>query len=322
MMTMAGLVQTYLDHLIVERGVSPHTASAYRRDLRRYVEFLAEHAVKDPTGVTADLVERYPVRLREGVREAVGEGEGWREPPLASSSIARAVVAVRSLHRFAAAEGLTADDPAREVHPPKPAQRLPKALSLDQVQAMLEVPDTDTALGLRDAALLELLYGTGTRITEAVSLDVDDVSRLLTAAPDGLAPGLRVLGKGRKQRIVPLGSYARAALEAYLVRARPGLAARGAGTPALFLNARGGRLSRQSAWSILQTVAQRAGITVDVSPHTLRHSFATHLLDGGADVRVVQELLGHASVTTTQIYTLVTVDHLREVYLSSHPRAY
>jgi integrase/recombinase XerD len=141
--------------------------------------------------------------------------------------------------------------------------------------------------------------------------------------PDGApAPGLRVLGKGRKERVVPLGSYARAALEAYLVRARPVLAGRGPGTPALFLNARGGRLSRQSAWTILQTVAQQAGITAEVSPHTLRHCFATHLLDGGADVRVVQELLGHASVTTTQIYTLVTVDHLREVYLTSHPRAY
>lgn len=318
MMSMAALVQTYLDHLTVERGVSPHTASAYRRDLRRYVTFLADHEVSDPNLVTPSLVGSYLVRLRAGVRDETG----WVEPPLAAASIARAVVAVRSLHRFAAAEGLTADDPAREVHPPKPAQRLPKALSLDQVQAMLAVPATDTALGLRDVALLEVLYGTGTRITEAVSLDVDDVARLLTVPSEELAPGLRVLGKGRKERIVPLGSYARAALDAYLVRGRPALASRATGTPALFLNARGGRLSRQSAWSVLQSVAQRAGITTDVSPHTLRHSFATHLLDGGADVRVVQELLGHASVTTTQIYTLVTVDHLREVYLSSHPRAF
>ena len=187
---------------------------------------------------------------------------------------------------------------------------------------MLDVPATDTVLGLRDRALLEVLYGTGVRISEAVGLDVDEVARLVTLEPDAPTPGLRVLGKGRKERIVPLGSYARAALDAYLVRARPELARRGPGTPALFLNARGGRLSRQSAWTILRTVAEQAGITADVSPHTLRHCFATHLLDGGADVRVVQELLGHASVTTTQIYTLVTVDHLREVYLTSHPRAY
>ena len=187
---------------------------------------------------------------------------------------------------------------------------------------MLDVPSADTELGLRDRALLEVLYGTGARISEAIGLDVDDVSRLLDV-PDGApTPALRVLGKGRKERVVPLGSYARAALQAYLVRARPELAGRGRGTPALFLNARGGRLSRQSAWTMLQTVAKLAGITAEVSPHTLRHCFATHLLDGGADVRVVQELLGHASVTTTQIYTLVTVDHLREVYLTSHPRAY
>jgi integrase/recombinase XerD len=211
-------------------------------------------------------------------------------------------------------------DPAAEVHPPTPSRRLPKALRLDEVQAMLDVPATGTPLGLRDAALLEVLYGTGTRISEAVGLDVDEVARLLDT-PEGTF-GLRVVGKGRKERVVPLGSYARAAVAAYLVRARPTLAARGDGTPALFLNARGGRLSRQSAWSVLRTVAERAGIEAEVSPHTLRHSFATHLLDGGADVRVVQELLGHASVTTTQIYTLVTVDHLREVYLSSHPRAY
>ena len=152
-------------------------------------------------------------------------------------------------------------------------------------------------------------------------MDVDDVSRLLTVPAGESSPGLRLFGKGSKERIVPLGSYARAALDGYLVRARPALAARSTGTPALFLNARGGRLSRQSAWMIIQSVAEKAGIQADVSPHTLRHSFATHLLDGGADVRVVQELLGHASVTTTQIYTLVTVDHLREVYLTSHPRA-
>jgi integrase/recombinase XerD len=315
---LAKLVQTYLDHLVVERGASRHTVQAYRRDLRRYLAFLASHGITEPALVTPALVAAYAMRLREGVRAS--GGDGWEETPLAPASVARAVVVVRSLHRFAVEEGVVATDPAAEVHPPTPSRRLPKALRLDQVQAMLDVPATDTPLGLRDAALLEVLYGTGTRISEAVGLDVDDVGRLLDA-PEATF-GLRVVGKGRKERVVPLGSYARAAVTAYLVRARPALAARGRGTPALFLNARGGRLSRQSAWSILRTVAERAGVEAEVSPHTLRHSFATHLLDGGADVRVVQELLGHASVTTTQIYTLVTVDHLREVYLSSHPRAY
>jgi integrase/recombinase XerD len=315
---LAKLVQTYLDHLVVERGVSRHTLQAYRRDLRRYLAFLAAQGVTDPASVTPALVADYAMRLREGVRAP--DGDGWREAPLAPASVARAVVVARSLHRFAVEEGVVDTDPAAEVHPPTPSRRLPKALRLDQVQAMLDVPATDTPLGLRDAALLEVLYGTGTRVSEAVTLDVDEVTRLLDS-PEGTF-GLRVLGKGRKERVVPLGSYARAAVTAYLVRGRPALAARGTGTPALFLNARGGRLSRQSAWSVLRTVAERAGVEGEVSPHTLRHSFATHLLDGGADVRVVQELLGHASVTTTQIYTLVTVDHLREVYLSSHPRAY
>ena len=317
---LARLVEGFLDHLVVERGVSRHTVAAYRRDLRRYADYLARIGVTEPSAVSAGMISEYAVGLREGARDAAGAG--WLERPLGPASVARAVVSVRSLHRFGHAEGLTPADPAATVQPPRPARRLPKALSLDQVQAMLDVPATDTELGLRDRALLEVLYGTGARISEAVGLDVDDVSRLLDV-PDGApTPGLRLLGKGRKERVVPLGSYARAALEAYLVRARPGLARHGPGTPALFLNARGGRLSRQSAWTILQTVAQRAGITADVSPHTMRHCFATHLLDGGADVRVVQELLGHASVTTTQIYTLVTVDHLREVYLTSHPRAY
>jgi integrase/recombinase XerD len=317
---MVGLIQTYLDHLTVERGMSRHTVGAYGRDLRRYADYLAELGITDPSQVSSAMISSYPARLREGV--AAPDGDGWLEPPLASASAARAVIAVRSLHRFAAAEGLTAEDPARSIRPPKPPRRLPKALSLEQVQAMLAVPATDTEIGVRDAALLELLYGTGIRISEAVELDVDDVHQLIRVRPGEPAPGLRVLGKGHKERIVPVGSYARAALDAYLVRGRPVLVARGRGTSALFLNTRGARLSRQSAWAVLRSVAEKAGVTVDVSPHTLRHSYATHLLDGGADVRVVQELLGHASVTTTQIYTLVTIDHLREVFLTSHPRAY
>jgi integrase/recombinase XerD len=234
-------------------------------------------------------------------------------PALSASSAGRAVVAVRGLHRFALREGWTRTDPAREVRPPVPARRLPKAISVSQVEALLAAPDGETPLGLRDRALLELLYGTGARISEAIGLDVDDLDR---------AAGLvRLDGKGGKQRVVPVGSYAARAVEAYLVRARPSLAAAGRGLPALFLNSRGGRLSRQSAWTVLRAAAARAGIPEDISPHTLRHCFATHLLDGGADVRVVQELLGHASVTTTQVYTLVTVDRLREVYATAHPRA-
>jgi len=300
--------------------MSRHTVAAYRRDLNRYVGYLAQLGVTDPSHVTSAMIGNYAGRLREGI--AGPDGDGWVEAPLANASVARAVIAVRSLHRFAVAEGLTGDDPARTVRPPKPPRRLPKALSLEQVQAMLAVPATDTEVGVRDAALLELLYGTGIRISEAVALDVDDVERLARTPADEPAPGLRVLGKGGKERIVPIGSYARGALDAYLVRGRAALAARGRGTPALFVNARGGRLSRQSAWAVLQSVADKAGIAADVSPHTLRHSYATHLLDGGADIRVVQELLGHASVTTTQIYTLVTIEHLREVFLTSHPRAY
>jgi integrase/recombinase XerD len=224
------------------------------------------------------------------------------------------VVAVRGFHRFLLREGTTASDPARGVRPPPPPKRLPKAISVEDVAALLAAAGADeTPRALRDRALLELLYGSGARISEAVGLDVDEL--------DLEAGTVRLLGKGGKERIVPVGSYAREAVSAYLVRGRPALAAAGTGPPALFLNARGGRLSRQSAWTVLRAAAERAGVRRAISPHTLRHSFATHLLDGGADVRVVQELLGHASVTTTQVYTLVTVDRLREVYATAHPRA-
>jgi integrase/recombinase XerD len=278
---------------------------SYRRDLRRYLLVLADDGIDDLAEVTEGHVAEFLARLREGDE---------LHPPLSASSAGRAVVAVRGLHRFAFREGLTAADPAREVRPPLPARRLPKAISVDEVERLLEAAGFDqTPLALRDRALLELLYGTGARISEAVGLAVDDLDR-----GSGL---VRLDGKGGKQRMVPVGSYAQRAVEAYLVRGRPGLAAAGRGTSALFLNARGGRLSRQSAWTVLRAAADKAGLTVEVSPHTLRHSFATHLLDGGADVRVVQELLGHASVTTTQVYTLVTVDRLREVYATAHPRA-
>jgi integrase/recombinase XerD len=279
--------------------------ASYRRDLRRYVDFLTAAGVDRPDDITEAHVTEFLMRLREGDEE---------HPPLGAGSAARAVVAVRGLHRFLLREGMAVADPASGVKPPTPAKRLPKALPLDEVERIIDAAGSaGTALALRDRALLELLYGTGARISEAVGLDVDDV--------DLEGGAVRLLGKGSKERAVPVGSYACEAISNYLVRARPQLAGIGRGTPALFLNARGGRLSRQSAWTVLRSAAQRAGVRADVSPHTLRHSFATHLLDGGADVRVVQELLGHASVTTTQVYTLVTVDRLREVYAAAHPRA-
>ncbi len=302
---MSRALRGYLDHLAIERGLATNTLSSYRRDLDRYGTHLAVRARTSLSEVTQDDVAGFLAALRTG-----DEGH----PPLSAASAARAVVAVRGLHRFAVREGWVIDDVAAAVRPPAPPRRLPKAIPVDSVEALLEAANLDDQpRSLRDRALLELLYGTGARISEAVGLAVDDVARSTGT--------IRVTGKGSKQRVVPIGSYALAALDAYLVRGRPELAARGRGGGALFLNARGGRLSRQSAWTILRTVADRAGITEDLSPHTLRHSFATHLLDGGADVRVVQELLGHASVTTTQVYTLVTVDRLREVYAASHPRA-
>ena len=279
--------------------------SSYRRDLHRYGTYLAARGRDSLPEVTGDDVAGFLGALRVGDREHL---------PLSAASAARAVIAVRGLHRFALGESWVVDDVAAEVRPPAAPRRLPKAIPVDAVEALLNAANLDDEpRSLRDRALLELLYGTGARISEAIGLAVDDVDRS--------AATIRVTGKGSKQRVVPIGSYALAALDAYLVRGRPALAAQGRGLGALFLNARGGRLSRQSAWTILRTVADRAGINEDLSPHTLRHSFATHLLDGGADVRVVQELLGHASVATTQVYTLVTVDRLREVYAASHPRA-
>ncbi|MGM1062993.1 site-specific tyrosine recombinase XerD [Saccharothrix sp. Mg75] len=290
------VVGAFLDHLAVERGTARNTLDSYRRDLRRYTAHLAEHGIDDLDAVTGTAVGEFLASLRES--------------GLAASSAARTLVAVRGLHRFAHLEGITAHDPAREVRPPQPPKRLPKALPVDDVLRLLDTPG-DRPADLRDRALLELLYSTGARISEVVGLDVDDV--------DAEERTVLLDGKGGKQRIVPVGRPALAALEAYLVRARPVLAKRA--NPAVFLNARGGRLSRQTAWAVLKKAAERAGVQAEVSPHTLRHSFATHLLEGGADVRVVQELLGHASVTTTQVYTLVTVTTLREVYATAHPRA-
>ncbi|MGB7362969.1 MAG: site-specific tyrosine recombinase XerD [Rhodococcus sp. (in: high G+C Gram-positive bacteria)] len=299
------VIDTYLDHLAVERGSARNTITSYRRDLSRYARYLADIGRSSMRDITESDVAEFVTALRLG-NDAF--------PPLAASSAARTVIAVRGAHRFALAEGIVDIDVASGVKPPAPGRRLPKSLPVDQVFSLLDAvagEAADTPRGLRDRALLELLYSTGARISEAVGLDVDDI--------DTESRSVVLRGKGSKERVVPVGRPAIDALDAYLVRGRPSLISRA--TPALLLNVRGGRLSRQSAWQVLQTAAERAGIGGHVSPHTLRHSFATHLLDGGADVRVVQELLGHASVTTTQIYTLVTVTTLREVWAEAHPRA-
>lgn len=307
MSVLSRQIDAYLDHLTVERGAARNTLSAYRRDLGRYTVFLATREIDSLAGVRETDIADFMVSLRAGDAD---------HPALAASSAARALVAVRGLHRFSVAEGVTDADVAHPVKPPTPARRLPKALPYDQISRLLDAAGgegPDAPRGLRDRALLELLYSTGARISEIIGLDVDDIDT------EDRAVILR--GKGGKQRMVPIGRPALAAVDAYLVRGRPELSTRGKSTPALFLNHRGGRLSRQTAWQVLNSAAERAGIAAHVSPHTLRHSFATHLLDGGADVRVVQELLGHASVTTTQIYTLVTVGTLHEVWATAHPRA-
>ncbi|MEC8762187.1 MAG: site-specific tyrosine recombinase XerD [Microbacterium sp.] len=300
-------LDAYLRHVTIERGLSAHTVAAYRRDLGPYRQWLADRGIDDSAQVTAALVTEY-------IAERAAS-----DPPPAATSLARLQSSVRGMHRFLVVEGIDPVDPTTHVRPPKMPRRLPKALTIAQVEALLAAAGPEPAaatpgdlVALRDRALLELLYATGARVSEAVGLDVDDVT-------DGDI--LRVRGKGSKERIVPIGSYARAAVDAYLTRARPELARRGKASPRLFLGARGAPLSRQSAWLVIQAAAERANLEAHVSPHTLRHSFATHLLQGGADVRVVQELLGHASVATTQIYTHVSVDALRDVYATSHPRA-
>jgi len=296
-------VQEYLSHLSVERGLAENTMRSYRRDLRRYLQFLLNEEVLEPADIDENRVSAFLGALRTGDKD---------HQPLGTASAARTIVAVRGFHRFLVREQIVAKDVTAAIKPPRPPSRLPKALDIGQVEAILEAAGAaGTVLTSRDRALLEVLYGTGARISEAVGLDLDDLD---------LDEGVVLLrGKGGKQRMVPLGSFAIAAVRDYITASRPALVSKA--EPAVFLNARGGRLSRQSAWTVLNKAADRAGIKADVSPHTLRHSFATHLLDGGADVRVVQELLGHASVTTTQIYTLVTVEKLREVYAGAHPRA-
>jgi integrase/recombinase XerD len=295
----------YLDHLTVERGLSEHTVSAYRRDLARYERFLEGRGIVDPADVDEAAVRSFLAAI-----SASTYGDDAR--PYRASSVARTLSSVRSFHRFLVLEGVCDRDPALGVAQPKLPRSLPHPLTVDEVSRLLATPDRSTPAGRRDRAILELLYGSGLRVSELTALDVDDIDR-----EDG---AVRVLGKGGKEREVPVGRYGREAIEAYLTTGRPALATAST-RGALFLNARGGRLSRQSCDRMVRAAARRAGIERHVSLHTLRHSFATHLLEGGADVRVVQELLGHSSVATTQIYPLVTRQHLREVYYPSHPRA-
>ncbi|OAN43078.1 site-specific tyrosine recombinase XerD [Microbacterium sp. H83] len=293
-------LDTYLRHVTIERGLSDHTIAAYRRDLGAYLEWLTQEGITDTAAITPSVIGRF-IAERSGA-----------DPAPAATSLARLQSSVRGWHRFLAREGIEDHDPSGRLRPPKAPRRLPKALTIDQVERLLGAPSADDPIGIRDRALLELLYATGARVSEAVGLDVDDLAH---------GEVLRLRGKGSKERIVPVGSYARDAVDAYLTRVRPSLAAKGRASSRLFLGARGAPLSRQSAWLVIRAAADLAQITAEVSPHTLRHSFATHLLQGGADVRVVQELLGHASVATTQIYTHVSVDALRDIYATSHPRA-
>jgi integrase/recombinase XerD len=302
---LAAEAERFLDHLTVERGLSENTLEAYRRDLARYVDFLRHREVDDLQSVDEGVVRSFVASLSASTH-------GPDAAPYRATSVARTLSAVRSFHRFLVREGVSERDPAARVVQPRLPRSLPRPLPVEDVRRLLEAPDAASPAGLRDRAILELLYGSGLRISELTGMDVDDL--------DLEEGSLRVLGKGGREREVPLGSFARDAVSAYLTRGRPALAT-GVSRGALFLNARGGRLSRQSCARLLGRYVRLAGIDRRVTLHTLRHSFATHLLEGGADVRVVQELLGHASVATTQIYTLVTARHLREVYDESHPRA-
>lgn len=293
---------TYLRYVSIERGLSVNTVAAYTRDLAAYADGMLARGITNVATVTLPDVSAYLQSLATRA-----------EKPLTASSQSRTLSSIRGFHKFLVEESVLENDVTVDLAPPKLPKRLPKAITIDQMAALLAAVEGDDEVRVRDRALLELLYATGARITEAVSLNVDDVS-----GDDGL---IRLRGKGGKQRIVPVGSFARAALDAYLVRVRPVYSARGGSTPALFLGPRGARVSRQMAWLIIREAGERAKLGIELSPHTFRHSFATHLLAGGADVRVVQELLGHSSVATTQIYTLVTADTLRETYITAHPRA-
>jgi integrase/recombinase XerD len=304
------LLAEYDTWLAVERGLAANTLLAYRRDLLRYASFLRTRGITDPLSVEEPIVLAYV----EHLKAARDDEDNVRFAP---SSIARALVAVRSFHRFCVDEGFLTRDPSEEVGAPRVPQGIPKALTEPEVEALLGAVLGDDPRALRDRAILEALYAGGVRISELIGLDRRDID-----LDGGL---LRVLGKGSKERVVPIGRSARAALATYLEHGRPALAAHRARTrarhDAVFLNARGGRLTRQGCWKIVRAAGERAGLGSRLSPHVLRHSCATHMLEHGADIRVVQELLGHASLSTTQVYTKVSPERLRAVYDAAHPRA-
>ena len=296
-------ISSFLNHLQIERGLSKNTISAYKRDLSKFSFFLEE---MDLGSITPGDITRFETSLRAD--------------NLSIGTINRIDSTLRSFFKHLQTEyGLA--DPTLEIATGKSVRRLPKALTIMQILAMIESAYREgEPITLRDQAMLELLYSSGARVSELIGINVNDLSTTQTS--DGEITTLKLRGKGSKERIVPLGSFATRAIENYMVRIRPELAAKGReNTSALFLNARGGRISRQSAWQMVLNSAKAAGVSEHVSPHVFRHSYATHLLDGGADIRVVQELLGHASVTTTQIYTLITIDKVRESYSLAHPRA-
>ena len=294
---------SFINHLQIERGLAANSIAAYRRDLTKFQSFLDGTALHEVSPAT------------------IGDFESsLRAAKLSVASINRIDSTLRSFFKHLQLEyGLT--DPTLEIAPSKSARRLPKALTIAQILSMIEVSYRESdPITLRDQAMLELLYSSGARVSELIGINLNDLSVAQTS--EGEITTLKLRGKGSKERIVPLGSFATKAINDYCVRIRPGLLAKNPkNNPALFLNSRGGRISRQSAWQMVLDAAKSSGITEHVSPHVFRHSYATHLLDGGADIRVVQELLGHASVTTTQIYTLITIDKVRESYSMAHPRA-
>jgi integrase/recombinase XerD len=296
----------FFNYLSIEKGLASNTISAYRLDIEKFFHYLSTNQLSLEQ-VTPEQLSFYVAWLRgmENTEFKIGE-----------SSIARNIISIRSYFTYLAKEHKF-NNPSSNFKPPKIGKRLPKALTIDQVMSMLNIAGTDL-ISSRDKALVELLYATGARVSELINLNTLDISIVDTQA--GTTTTVKLKGKGGKERIVPIGSFAVAAVNDYLVRSRPTLL-KVSTQKALFLNQRGGRLSRQSAWNLVAKAAERAGLSDQVTPHSMRHSFATHLLDGGADIRVVQELLGHSSVTTTQIYTLITIDHLRESYANAHPRS-
>jgi integrase/recombinase XerD len=296
----------FFNYLSIEKGLSRNTTAAYRRDLERFLHYLSINQL-NLSQIRPEELVGYISWLR---------GRANTEFKIGESSIARNVISLRSYFSYLAKEH-NYQNPTLNFHPPKIPKRLPKALTVDQVMSILEISGDDL-ISLRDRALLELLYATGARVTEIINLNTTDISSIKNE--DSQVTTIRVKGKGGKERVVPIGSFGLTALNDYLTRSRPTLC-KVSTQKALFLNQRGGRLTRQSAWGIVVNRAARAGLAEVVTPHSMRHSFATHLLDGGADIRVVQELLGHASVSTTQIYTLITIDRLRESYASAHPRS-